>query len=396
MGVISNKINIKNRSFQIIILLLIISIVKNPSMSINSAKTGLNLWLNILVPSLFPFLIMSELFISSGLVKSLGSLLEPVMKPIFGISGEGSFPFIMSLVSGYPVGAKLTSRLRGLDIISKEEGDRLITIASTSGPLFILGSVSIGMLSLADIGGLLIIPHYLAVITVGLIFRCIPSNPKNNFYHKSPSSQMNSMGKEIESDSIPIIISNSVRDSINSILIIGGFVIIYNVIIDVLLDSQFISILLIDLSRILKVDQELLKGFFAGLIELTTGCSRIASLNINIMIKIQTINFLIGWGGLSILSQAISFISQTDISIKKYISSKFLHGIISSIYTYLLYLIYYRDYLIPSSSNNILGVEINSLKVWLDNIYSSTKMSIGICIFFILLSILVHEICESN
>ena len=242
----------------------------------------------------------------------------------------------------------------------------------------------------------MIIPHYLSVITVGLIYRYTSTLPKKNSHHKSPSSRKFSNGNNTKPESIPVIISNSVRDSINSILIIGGFVIIYNVIIDLLLSSQLINILLVKFSSVLKVDTELLKGVFAGFIELTTGCSRIAASDLNIIIKLLSINFLIGWGGLSILSQAISFISQTDISIKKYISSKFLHGIISSIYTYLLYLAYYKDHLVISSLNNIKDVEISSLKSWLDNIYFSTKMSIGICVFFILLSILVHEIYESN
>lgn len=392
---VSKKINIKKILFQIIILLLIISMVKNPSMALNSAKNGLNLWFNVLIPSLLPFLILSELFISSGLVKYFGKLLGPIMKPIFRISGEGSFPFIMSLVSGYPIGAKLTSRLRGLNIITREEGDRLITLASTSGPLFILGSVMIGMLALPDFSGIMIIPHYLGAITVGLIFSRLPNksnSPANRGDFPSQSINNNSSGN----NSIPIIISNSVRDSINSILMIGGFVIIYNVIIDIFLDSYIINIVILYLSNLIDLEAALLKGIFAGFIELTTGCNRIATLDIEIIVKILSINFLIGWGGLSILSQAISFISQTDLSIKKYILSKFLHGIISTIYTYVLYLFYYKDYLITSSLNNMMTGEIYSLQNWLDNIYFSTKISIAICIFFMILSLFVHNVYSIN
>ena len=391
---LSLKKNIKNKLFQLIILFLIISIVKNPSMALNSAKSGLYLWFNVLVPSLLPFLILSELFISSGLIKIFGRLLEPIMKPIFRISGEGSFPFVMSLVSGYPMGAKLTSRLRSLNIISREEGNRLITLASTSGPLFILGSVLVGMLALPNLGGLIIIPHYLSVITVGLIFSYLPNKSINDSNKRFSSANNNKNNRILKTDSIPVIIANSVRDSINSILIIGGFVIIYNVIIDILLDSHVINILIIYFSKTINLDLELIKGILAGFIELTTGCNRIAILDIKIIVKIMCINFLIGWGGLSILSQAISFISQTDMSTKKYILSKFLHGIISAIYTYVLYLIYYKDYLIPSYLNNIVREEIYSYKNWFDNIYFSTKISIGICVFFIILSIFVHNICS--
>ena len=59
-------------------------------------------------------------------------------------------------------------------MISKPEGDRLITLASTSGPLFILGAVLTGMLSVPDLSGLMIIPHYMGALTVGLIFSRLP------------------------------------------------------------------------------------------------------------------------------------------------------------------------------------------------------------------------------
>lgn len=383
--------NKKNRVFQVTILILVFSLVKNPSMALESAKNGLNLWFNILLPSLLPFFILSELFIASGLVQYFGRLLEPIMKPIFKISGQGTFPLVMSFVSGYPVGAKLTSRLRGLNIITKAEGDRLITLASTSGPLYILGAVLIGMLAMPNLTYLMILPHYLGVITVGFIFSRIPNRydkkGKNNSSNRSfIKDEKNS------SDPLAIIISNSVRDGINSILLIGGFVIIYNVVIDILLESSLVNIFIIYSSRLFNINPELAKGVLAGFIELTTGCSRIAALDISFIIKIISINFLIGWGGLSILSQAISFISQTDINIKLYILSKSLHGLISAGYTYILYLLFYKDYILPSSFDKMVELNIYNLKNWLDNIYYSSRLSIGVFMFFIIFSLLVHNL----
>lgn len=388
---ISIKNNTKNRLFQLIILILIISLVRNPAMSLESAKDGLYLWFNILLPSLLPFFILSELFIASGLVQYFGKLLGPIMKPIFRISGEGTFPLVMSFVSGYPVGAKLTSRLRGLDLITKPEADRLITLASTSGPIYILGAVLIGMLAMPNLSGLMIIPHYLGALTVGLIFGRFP-NKSDKRQRNNISTKHTLKDNKTKNDSLPIIISNSVREGINSILLIGGFVIIYNVIIDMVLASNLINILIINSSKLLNINPELIRGIFAGFIELTTGCSRIAALDISMIYKVISINFLIGWGGLSILSQAISFISQTDINVTLYLASKILHGFISAVYTYILYLLFYKDYLIPSSFHNVIGKDIYTLKNWLENIYFSSGISIGVCVFFIIFSLLVHNI----
>lgn len=388
----SKKISCKQYIFQFFIFLLILSLVKNPSISLNSAKNGLFLWFNILLPSLLPFFILSELFITSGLVNHFGKLLGPIMKHIFNISGEGSFPLIMSFVSGYPLGAKLTSRLRSLNIISKPEGDRLITLASTSGPSYILGSVLIGMLSINNLKGLMIIPHYLGAITVGLVFSC--SSRRNSLklkYERVPSKNA-SYSNNHNTASLSSLISDSVKDSVNSILVIGGFVIIYNVIIDILLSSKLIYSFIIDISNLFSINPELLNGIFAGFIELTTGCHRISSMDIHMLNKFLILNFLIGFGGLSILSQAISFITQTDISIKKYLVSKVLHGFISTIYTYILYFLYYKNEIMTSFSDNIVKENMYNFKNWIHNLYLSTKLSFIVCIFFIILSTFIYSI----
>ena len=381
--------NLKNKFFQIIILILIVSLVRNPAQGIESARNGLNLWFNILLPTLLPFFILSELFIASGLVSYFGRLLGPIMKPVFGISGEGAFPLIMSFVSGYPVGAKLSSRLRSLKLISRAEGDRLVTLASTSGPLYILGAVSIGMLSINYLNGLFLIPHYLGAITVGLIFSLLIRDKSTNGKIKQPPSLVL---PEAKNKSLPIIIADSVKDGINSILLIGGFVIIYNVIIDILLNSPVFKAVIVLLSKTLKQDPRLIEGIFAGFIELTTGCSKIAALDIELIYRILAINFILGWGGLSIISQAISFISQTDINIKLYLISKFLHAIIASLYTYILYILHYKDIIIPSSIGGKIRQGVFSFKYWLKNIYFSSKMAMLICIFFIILSLLTYNI----
>lgn len=98
----------------------------------------------------------------------------------------------------------------------------------------------------------------------------------------------------------------------------------------------------------IKINIELLKGFLAGMLEITTGCKMISHLNIDLIYKVLVINFLIGWSGLSIHSQALSFISKTDIDSKIYLWTKFFHGIFSSFYGFLLYILKYKNIIRPS------------------------------------------------
>ena len=93
------------------------------------------------------------------------------MKPLFNVRGEGAFAFIMGIISGYPVGAKIACNFRKNNICSKEECERLLSFTNNSGPLFIIGSVGLSMYKNSSIGLLLFITHILGCISVGIVFR---------------------------------------------------------------------------------------------------------------------------------------------------------------------------------------------------------------------------------
>ena len=120
--------------------------------NLESAKHGLKIWANAVVPSLLPFFISTELLGYTNIVSFLGKLLNKFMKPIFNVPGEGSFPLIMGIISGYPVGAKIVSNLKNQGKISDIEAERLISFTNNSGPLFIIGTVGIGLFKNKQVG----------------------------------------------------------------------------------------------------------------------------------------------------------------------------------------------------------------------------------------------------
>ena len=93
------------------------------------------------------------------------------MRPLFNVPGEGSYPLIMGIVSGYPVGAKIVCDLRNKNILTKPEAERLLAFTNNSGPLFILGTIGIGLFKDTTTGIILLVTHILASLTVGIIFR---------------------------------------------------------------------------------------------------------------------------------------------------------------------------------------------------------------------------------
>lgn len=343
----TRKIGKNNISYMVLILWFLFNIILFPTTAIEGASKGLATWFNVVVPSLLPFFITSGLLIELGTLNIVGSFLEPVMMPIFNVPGLGAFPFVLSLTSGYPVGVKLISRLRQNGNLSKIEAQRLLSFSSTSGPLFMLGAVSVGMLKNSSLAPLIIYPHYLAAFTLGILFRNYKKYPYNMHKKsdKRPISSLNNRDLNISQ-----LLSNVIKDATNSIIIIGGFITLYSVVIEIIYESIFFNYVIKYLTLLLpfNINPDVIKGIFAGIIEITVGCKKIATSSLPLIWQLVIINFMIGWSGLSIHSQALSFLAKTDINPKLYIGSKFFHGILSSFYSFIFCKLFYHDLVIES------------------------------------------------
>ncbi len=389
-GIVLSKFRFKYKDIilGIILVLIIYEIIKDPTKSINSAKEGLNIWLNILIPSLFPFIFITDLLISFGIVSIFTKYLEPIMNPLFKVSGIGIFPLSMSIMSGYPVGSRITSKIRAEGLISRTEANRLICFTSTSGPLYVLGTVGTGMLGLPELGLLLILPHYLGAITNGLILSLYSPKEREETAIELQYSHSISHKNTLSFGSV---ISKAVKDGMDSMIMIGGLVIIFSVIIDILISSPLFSLLTNYISKAINTEPEVVKGITAGIVEITNGCNIVSKLNIPTINKILIINFIIGWGGFSVHSQAMSFISKTDIKTTIYIFSKLFHGVFSSLYTYLIYRIFYKDRLLLTFKPLTKEININ-IKSWLEILTSSTLNVLCLLFFIFILSALVKQI----
>ena len=303
--------------------------------NLSSAKTGLTLWANSVVPSLLPFFIATELLGYTNIISVLGKLLTKFMKPIFNVPGEGAFPFIMGIVSGYPMGAKIVSDFKNRGVCTQEECERLLAFTNNSGPLFIIGTVGIGLFKDTNTGILLFFTHILACLTVGFLFRWWKSSKRCEkkgdcplFSHSTVS--ISNLGE---------VLSNSIMSAINTIFLIGGFIVLFSVIISILKSSKILEGLSDAISPFLNtfgISDKFSEGIIIGLIELTNGVCAISSIsNKCISTNIIICAFLLGFGGISIALQILSITSKAKISIKPYLIGKLLQGTFAAFYTYI-------------------------------------------------------------
>lgn len=304
--------------------------------NLGATKEGLLLWANNVVPSLLPFFIATELLSYTNVVHKLGTLLNPIMRPLFHIPGIGSYPFLMGIISGYPTGAKIVVNLRNEGLCSKEEAERMIAFSNNSGPLFILGTVGIALFGNTTIGILLLITHILGCISVGIAFRFW--KVKNPSFTTS-AFQSNSK-EQVTFSNLGDILGRSILSAIKTVTMIGGFVVLFSVILSILKNSNMISILSSSLLPFFKAfgieDIRFPTSFICGILELTNGVMQVAAIPCKqISINLILTAFLLGFGGFSVLLQVSSIIAKSDISLKSYFIGKLLHGIFAAFYTFL-------------------------------------------------------------
>lgn len=329
---------IRKNIISIIFLIFVICLVIFSNSNLIATTNGLKLWANNVVPSLFPFFVAVELLGQTNIVYYLSKLLDKIMKPLFNVPGCGAFPFIMGLISGYPVGAKIVSNLYLNKAITKNEAERLLCFTNNSGPLFILGTVGISFYANSTIGAILLFTHIMASVSVGIILGLISRKKEKNEYITSNNTLIKK--NDLKISELGEILGNSILNSIKTILMIGGFVVIFSVIISILQKTKILVLFSSIISNSFGVNQDLVLGFITGVIEFTNGLNIISKIHIKaISINIILSSFILGFGGLSITLQVLSIISKSKLSIKKYVIGKFLHGLIAAIYTFLILLL---------------------------------------------------------
>ena len=133
--------SIKKHIIKIIFLSFTIGLLIFSNNNIIAAKNGLKLWANNVVPSLFPFFVATNLLSYTNICEKMSRLFSKIMKPLFNVPGNASYAFILGLISGYPVGAKIVTELINSGYCTKDEGSRMLAFTNNSGPLFIIGTI---------------------------------------------------------------------------------------------------------------------------------------------------------------------------------------------------------------------------------------------------------------
>lgn len=319
-------------------LTLSLMILFNPQIALTASRQGLQSWLTIVLPALLPFFVMAELLMGLGLVNFLGVLLEPIMKKVFKLPGTGGFVVAMSLSSGFPIGAKITGQLRREKLITKTEAERLICFANTADPLYMVGAVAVGMFGMPDLAISFLLAHYIGIIIVGLIMRCHQGEESPETPSQTPSltRAFTRLAASKSPKKFGTLFSEAVKNAFNSMLFIGGCIMIFSVLVQILTTTGVIQVLTTILTPLLSMfglNQEIITSLVSGIFEITIGTQSASLTSASLAQKAFAASWIMAWNGLSVHSQVAAMLYDTDISMKPFVFARFIHASIAGILT---------------------------------------------------------------
>ncbi|MBM7654092.1 sporulation integral membrane protein YlbJ [Neobacillus cucumis] len=329
------------------VTILAASLISFPRESFEASMRGLNMWWEIVFPSLLPFFIVSEMLIGFGVVKFIGVLLEPLMRPLFKVPGVGGFVWAMGMASGQPAGAKFTSRLRQEGQITQIEAERLVSFTNSSNPLFIFSAVAVGFFNNPKLGLLLAAAHYLGNICVGIFMRFYgkeaPNLSRENRKKFKFRNALSALHQTRLKDNRPIgkLLGDAVNSSIQTLLMIGGFIILFSVINKLLYQLHITAMLAKTIEFLLSsisFPDMLSIPFISGLFEITMGSQLISQVqDATLLQKVIITSFILAFSGFSIQAQVASILAQTDIRFKPFFIARILQGLFAALFALILW-----------------------------------------------------------
>lgn len=319
---------LKSLIFYILCILFLANLFIYPNEIIYATKTGILLWYNNILPTLFSFIIIVNIISSSNIINYSNKLLDKVSYFILGLPFVSVISMLLGLISGYPLGAKTTVELLNNNRISEVEANKTICISNNCGPMFLIGAIGINMFSNVKFGYVLVASQTLATFTLAFLLK---------FYKKSSILPKCNTTTKFKKLNFSYILNNSIISAIDTILCICGIITFFCIITKLCEIYKIEDFFYIFLSNIYSnINEDLLRNLLYGFLEITNGIYLLSLTAVDKLSQLLISSFLISFGGLCTLMQTYNIISKSNISIKLYFACKLLGGTLSMCYAYIL------------------------------------------------------------
>lgn len=289
-------------------------------------KGALVLCAELIIPSLFPFFVLSILLNRLGLPGFLARASAGLTRSLFGVSGAGASALIMGLMGGYPLGAAYIADMHKSGTVSTEEAEQLVGFCNNSGPAFIIGAVGAGVFSSARAGIFLYCIHIIAAILTGIIIK--------NRRLIAPEA------KPAAPAPLPFALAlpEAIRQATVSIINVCGFVVSFSVFVGLLDAHGIFSALVGYIGAHTGFELHWIRALLTGILELGSGVGAMRGLSVT-PINLALAAFILGWGGLSVHFQTKSLLVGSNIKGVLHFAGRLISASIASVMAYFLSLI---------------------------------------------------------
>lgn len=291
----------------ILLLLLLLVLLLGHSVFVRETmEQALSLCAHCVIPSLFPFLVVSSLLLALGIEELAAPFLATWFEPLFRVRGEGAAAFLLGLIGGYPIGARTAAELYQHQRLTRKETERLLHFCNNSNPVFLLSVLGVGVFGSFRVGLWLWLIHLASALLTGLCFRGNDREP----YPQSP--------RPIQAPpplpDFPSAFVASVGSALSAILTICAFV------------SCF-YLLSAPLSHLGAASP-----WLVGSLELFSLTPLLSPTPLSFVLA----SAAAGWGGLSVLSQTAALLSGSGLSLRPCLTGKALQALFSGLLALLL------------------------------------------------------------
>lgn len=287
------------------LLLALALFLHAPARYADCVRNGISLWAVSVLPSVFPFLFLTALLAKTRVFRTFSRKISPFFQRAFNVSGTGGSIFLLSVTSGYPVGARTIADACSAGALTKEELFRLSCLCSTTGPVFLVGVVGGAMFGKPNVGWLMMLCHVLAVAITCLFLRIrTPAIGQPPAFSQKNGAQ----------------IFDIVYNAIVSALCVGGSIALFACFSQMTADVLHLQA------------GSLAEALVRGLMEMTTGCALLAENPSRLSLSLCC--FFTTFGGLCVLMQQLAFLAPTGVKALPFVLVKAVQGMLAALLFY--------------------------------------------------------------
>ena len=276
----------------------------------------------LIVPSLFPFFVLSAFLTRLGLPGILGKLIAPFFCRIYGISPAGASALVLGFIGGYPAGANYIADLETNSVIDGSEAERLIAFCNNSGPAFIIGVMGNAIFSSVQTGLRLYAIHVASALLTGLFFRQ---------EHYSRHAQPHMLDTVKTGDALV----DSVKQSVSTIINVCGFVVSFSVLVSMADSCGLFHVLCRYASLLSGLDIDFIKAAIVGFMELGSGAAAMTGFAPS-PLNLALAAGMLSWGGLSVHFQTVAVLSESKIKGTLHLTGRLISSCIAFVLMFVL------------------------------------------------------------